>query len=789
MQVLGPAAPVLTPQQIIAQCKDSLDQVVKAAVDPQYEFDRQIQLNKARLQWHMVKGNHFAVPGMVDTAYGRIADYVGWANAPTGEQNGAEQKFNYAINLIGGDCYKFVAVMGNSAPRVKAIADDPEDPQGLDAAKNADANLRDLWKVWKADQKQRVLAFHQYTTGPIYGRTVWVTDGRKYGKSVEPKLDLQDGPGGVPLPVQQGVQSYDNGDVELHLYTVLEVEHPYMVKSLDECPYLKCEVMRSKWDLLAAYAGDDPTKPGPLEQYRDGEPPDDDANASSNTAAEARESVATPSGTGRQKRKDQWRFREYWFDPFLYEAVADPAARRIFKTQYADGLYMAKVGSVTVKIDNKKLTDEWAVCRTGRGEKIVEDAISSDAVPYQRALDDLVNMAQETVLRAIAQTIVDSQLIDREAMKSKEPIPGELILTALPVDGDISKRVYQIPGARVSDQLAPLTEQIRAFWQDNTGIRPELSGGGAPTQTYREAKQRKDQALMQLSPQAQEMQYFWQHVGENGVKMRAKFGSGTIKSSRPGAYGAETDVVDMAQLQTGGWHCEADDNFPMSSADRFDKMWALLKEFPPEVQQQLSIMDPINLEQTLELLQIPGYESVVEDHKRKTLADVSQLLAAQPVDGPPGPDGQPGPKQSSLPVDPYDNHDFVSKFVQVWMVSKTGQKEKNTRPQGFANVEAFWQAQKQAAMPPPPPPPLVHTSLAATAKLEDMGPSFANEILKGAGLPAGLPTSPPPQSTPANGLPAPSPVAGQPPPGGGDMKTGALPPLPSGPPPGPQLVQ
>lgn len=786
----------------MSQCRDGLEQTIKAAVDPQYEFERQVQLNKARLQWHMVKGNHFAIPGMVDTPYGSMADYIGgWSNAPTPDNNGVAVKFNIPVNLIGGDSYKFVAVMGNSAPRVKAVADDPRNQQDLHAANGADVNLRDLWKCWKADQKQRVLAFHLYTTGPIYGRTVWVTDGRKYGKTVEPQVDLQQQPQAdgstVPFPVQSGVQEYENGDVELHLYSVLEIEHPYMAKDLDECPYLKCEVLRSKWDLLAAFGGED-GKPGPLDQYRDSDVPDDDVPSSSTTAAEARESVATPSGTGRARRKDMWRFREWWLQPFQYEAIAEPGVRAILKRQYADGLYVAKVGSLTVKIDNRRLTDEWAVCKTGRGERIVEDAICTDVVPITRAIDDLANMAQETVLRAIAQTIVDSQLIDRDAMRSKEPIPGEIILTAMPADGDITKRVVPLPVARVSDQLVPVINQWRQWMQDITGIRPELSGGGQPTSTYREAKQRKDQALMQLSPQAQEMQYFWQRVGENGVRMRAKYGSGTVKASRKGAYGTETDVVDMAQLQDAGWHVEADDNFPMSSSDRFDKMWALLKEFPPEVQQALSIMDPINLEQTLELLQIPGYESVVEDHKRKTLADVAQLLAAEPVDGPPGTDGQPGPKQASIAPSPYNNHQFVAQFLQTWLISETGQKENNARPSGFENVVLYWQAEQQLAQPPQPPaPPPIKGTLSLSGKLEDLGPQVTNEALQGAGLPP-LPAQSNPPTT-ANGLAAPGMGNGQPSPpgasggasqqGGGDMKMNDLPPLPSGPPEGPQAIQ
>jgi hypothetical protein len=48
--------------------------------------------------------------------------------------------------------------------------------------------------------------------------------------------------------------------------------------------------------------------------------------------------------------------------------------------------------------------------------------------------------------------------------------------------------------------LVPLLDKLRAYGQDISGIRPEISGGGQPTATYREARQRKDQALQQLAP-------------------------------------------------------------------------------------------------------------------------------------------------------------------------------------------------------------------------------------------------------------------------------------------------
>jgi hypothetical protein len=172
------------------------------------------------------------------------------------------------------------------------------------------------------------------------------------------------------------------------------------------------------------------------------------------------------------------------------------------------------------------------------------------------------------------------------------------------------------------------------------------------------------------------------------------------------------------------------------------------------------VLAPINIEETLELLQIRGFQSVIAEHKRKTLSDVAQLLAAQPVEGQ-GPDGQPQ-KQSSIPVDTYDNHEFVAQFLAVWMISSTGQDQKAKNPRGFENVELFWQGQQAAAQPPTPPgPPTVRTNLYVAAKLADMPPQFTQEIMGG----ANLGQIPAPEQPQPGELGVPEPAASEPGPG------------------------
>ena len=763
MENLGPAPDAMSNDEIIAQFGEEIGRIIKDSDDPQFAADRQIQITQARLRWMYYLGNHFATPADAIGPYGNeIVDYAPFDYSSQQQEGGPQIKLCPPVNVLGGDCYKYMAVMGANAPRVKGVADDGQDGESMHAANVADINIRDLWVKQKIDRKWRVLAFHQYITGPAFIRTFWNTDARKYGSSVEPKIDVQE-INGIPVPKLVGTETYANGDAEISIHSIIDCAVPYQCSELDKCSRFRFENMVSKWTLLARYKGTD-EKPSPLEKYRDADVPDSDFNAADSTANEARGAVHNPSAMGTTRKINHWRLHEYWIEPDQYEA-AGGACRKILNQQFPDGLYVAKVGDITVEIDNRKVTDEWAVCRVGRADVINERPISADTLPLNRAIDDLVGMSIETVLRAITITFADSQLVDRHAMNSNQAVPSEFKLTQMPVDGNLPNHFYQVPPTRLSDQVRPLIEYFRTLMQDISGIRPELSGGGPPTQTFREAKQRKDQALQQLAPQAQQMQDAAASVAENLVRLRAKYGSGTVKAQNPSAYGSKTDIADIAELKEGGWHAEADDNFPMTLADRRDAVWSMLKEFPPEVQQALSILDPMNISIICELLQIAGFESAVQEQKEKTLADVKLILSGQ-----------------QLQPDPYDNHPLADGLLQKWLVAN--QKVKNENPQGFAAVEAFQAAQHQLAMPPAPPPiPPAKATVAFSAKMEDF-PSLMPEILQGAGLPAPAVPMPPPAPGPTPDMGAPAPLTnGAPQPPASPMPP--LTPPPHGAPPGP----
>lgn len=768
-EIIGAAPEAMSNDDIIKRYAGSLSELTKAATDPTYQFEKIVLLGNARQQWMMTRGFADATLGMETNEYGnQYPNLVPFDYSAGQEETGADVRLTPFVNYMAGDLYKFCAVMGSSSPRVKAVADDLRSPQDIAAAHVADVNIRDLWVKNKIDRLWKIPAFHLYTTGPCFARTFWNTDAVKYGQSIEPQIEIVTGPDGLPLPQVVGETPYANGDAEVSFHSVLEVSIPWEAKEL-RGNFLQLERMMNKWALIAKYPGKN-GQPGPLDAYRDSNVPDDEMTGASVTASEAREAVSNPSGTAKAKKVNQWRFSEWWIPPHLYESILGEDARTVIKNQFARGMYIARVGSIVVEIDEREVTEEWAVVTMGRGEKIMERAICADSVQITRAINDLFGMAIETVLRAITQTIVDNLLIDREAMSTKASVPAEIILTAMPVDNDLRDKIFQIPPAHLSDQCIPLLNLFRTSMQDITGVRPELAGGGQPTSTFREAKQRKDSALAQLAPQAQSMRDGSEDIANNMVKLRSKYGSGTVKAQRKTAYGVESDVVDIADLQSAGWHSESADDFPLTLADKRDTLYSLLHEFSPEVSSALSLLDPLNISQVCELLQLPGFESAMEEQKTKTLADIDKLLQGAPIPAPPGPPGAPpAPPQPSMPPDLFDDHQLVATIKSRWLVSPAGQKHMGTP--GFYNVMASWAASHKLAQPAaPPPPPPVKGSLALSARLEDF-PQLMPEILVGAGLP---PPPPQPPAPPVGGPPRP-PMAGPP-------VIGSLAPKPPGPP-------
>jgi hypothetical protein len=303
---------------------------------------------------------------------------------------------------------------------VKAVADAPgRRTDSIEVAQNADVKSATCGSSRRSTAHGKALAFHQYVTGPVFIARDLEHGREKYGSDHRASNRNHHDAGRHPRSDRHRANLVCERRRRVRLYSVLEVAIPWEAKTREDLDWLRCEVMRSKWKLLDQYRNKDPKGPSPLEQYRDQDVPDDDYASSSTSAQEARDAVGNPSGTGQGEEKQPVAILGTLGQAVSLRAATNPEARKVLREQFPDGLYIARVGSITVEIDNRQSHRRVGHLQNRPRRKDHGPPLCADAIPLNVAIDDLFGMAIETVLRAITQTIMDSQLIDREAMNEQ----------------------------------------------------------------------------------------------------------------------------------------------------------------------------------------------------------------------------------------------------------------------------------------------------------------------------------------------------------------------------------
>lgn len=711
---------------------EALKEPLKTLVDEQIrqpvESDRLAIIRTVRRNLMFGKGEQFLVPKF-DAETG-VAD---WApvESTLDQEEQKKIRFCYPINITRGDGQKFKAVVGNRPPNTKCVADDIEDNQLVQRARRGDAAKQILHKQWDAVSVQKELADNQWYTGPTFGHIGYVADGDRFGYSEEPnigtEMQLQE-PGQyncsncgarhpepmcacgappeaqfkeddkyAPVPVELGPPTrYANGAVELTIYNALHITVPFEAKALKECGFLICDEVLHKAPLLALYR----------KQLKGADDEDNKTagRASSTAAAEAQYATQSPGESGRTMRSGYWMYSRVWLRPFMYELLPK-AIREQCRQQFPSGMKIVFVGDTLVEIVEEKIDDHWAVCKSGMSEYIMGDPLCADAIDIQKALNDFFNLAIETVLRAIPRSIADRSLLDWNAFQNADALPAEVIPTAQPQVGDLSRMIGKLPTAEFSPQLTALAEMLRAYGQDISGIRPEIYGGGEIANTFREAKQRKDQALMQLQPAFAQMQRFWEDVDQIGVKEWARCGCDTVRKQSAGSvFSEDTEEFDVAELSEGGVHFEADEGYPMSYAEEVAQMEMALQQYQPPTQELLGLMDPLSVPRIHQLLGMRGIKAPLADEVERVESIIRRLIEEEPVEQLDPMTGMPtGIFMPSIEPDPVtDNPSLYSMLGRKWLISPRGMKLQQSKPAAYQNVYAWTQAQ-MAAVPPPMP--------------------------------------------------------------------------------------
>ena len=754
MTPLADAPFTITEAELLDDHEKELLRVVNELED-EVETERITQVAYALRNLMYWKGKQYVVPHY--DSDNRTVDFVEASDS----SDGTKIRFCSVYNIYEADGTKFVGAVSTRAPNARALPEDPESEQDVQMSKNVDGAARYLRREWDVNHLQKELAYHAWNTGPCFAHTSYVADGHKNGWTEEPTIELQNvdiGMGdSMPVPNVTGSKRYPKGSVELKLYSILYVTIPYRTKKLIDASWLGCKYLEHKSILKSLYeqlADEKYQRHGGI------------GSAGRLDELEAQEREANPSGhTSVGWNNDRWLYARYWIRPTLYPLIKGSLRRecedgriesrklcRILEEQFPEGLKVTLVNDRVVEIEHERLDDVWAVCKTGKGDHILGDPWGNGLIPIQDNINDLNNFAKEIVLRSIPKTLVSSDLFNKSSLGNDEAEVCEYIQVKSQAGVPLANMMHPVPTARMPDQLMPFANYQRAMSREIGQVNEALSGGGAPSNTFRGEKMRRDQSMMAFAPWFDETQRFWERVYTNGIRQWAKYGVGSVKV--PNESGKGAIWVDPSMIEQVGWYMEAEEGLPMSHAEEVDRFLFLLNENNPQVVEALGLLSPTNSGQVYKTLGLRGFKSPDDLSRHKAQIDIQKLLMEAPV-----PELNPMTGQQimrpSIPGDRLVDKPaalFASIYRDWCLASQETDLVRN--PDGYANVRARleeyeqWdqelmaqQAAAEGGGPPPGPPP-------------PEGPP-GGEIGAGpppppaeAGQPAPLPMPPPPVAPP-----------------------------------------
>lgn len=782
----GVGNPPANTQEGQSMSPDQLKEVLKGLVQEHVcaDVDREkiYQYSEARKNELYYRGNQYLYPVLLGGAT------VDWSTTGTLDYTNSEAEreaqYDYVLNVIRGDGRKFIAVLGQRGPNVKAEARRTDDEAAVRRARKADIAAEYLRSCWQPERIQRHLAMSLWKNGTTFCYTPWVSNAEKYGEITIDRVDsipveigepfyrcvmcgtetpqslagtppscmsptcpdrqAPQAQGGPPPPGHKftpadlnspptmavpqviGQKTYPKGSVECHLATVFEVTTPFYSKTLKDCPWLWYEYEEHEGALLKAF----PDLRGKLGAQ-------EWAGDSSGISAQgrlARDVASSPTGAFISPRKNRWLYSRFWLRPLMYEMVGNDTFREQLKKLYPKGVKITLVQGEVANIQAECLDDVWSMCKPDTSEYMYADALCKDYMSIQDIINDLYNLVVETMERSIPYMLADPMVLDVLQLSKQRGKPGQIVPAKAGVGARLQDSIVKAPTATVDPEIFQWMETIHAAGRENVGILPAIFGGGEPASTARAAELQRNQALQQLNTVWNEMRDFWSGAYFNAVRQLATHC--LPDGSNLGNF--EAVDTDFSDLLGGGYFFSTEEAIPMTWGQKRDLIMFILQG-GPEAWKLFGLEHPLNIAKVHDVLGMPDWKVTNLDARDKVLAMIKLLLEGQPTPG-----QNPGELLPSIPPDVFeDDHMFVSSVIKEWAQTEDARAIRDINPNGYANVIAYGQASMQLSGPPGPiAPPGVGTQGAPSAGPSGPIPMGGPEP----GAPQGAATSPPPGS-------------------------------------------
>lgn len=419
--------------------------------------------------------------------------------------------------------------------------------------------------------------------------------------------------------------------------------------------------------------------------------------------------------------------RNCWFRPCAFNILQQEDAA-MMKKRFPNGVKCCVVDEKVVEAYNEALDDCWTLTYNPLSDYIHFDPIGLLLTSVQDITNDLISLVLQTVEHGIPQTFADPKVLNFNAYRNSEVIPGG-IYPATPKSGKpLSEGFYEVKTATLSQEVLPFAEKVQQIGQLVSGALPSLFGGQmAGSRTASEYSMSRAQALQRLQTTWKMLTMWWKDVFGKVIPMYIKEMKDDEKQVKRDEFGNFVNVfIRIAELQgkIGNVELEANENLPITWNQQKDAIMELFAMNNDAIMSTL--MTPENIPYIKRAIGLSDYVIPGDVDREKENEEIQQLINSEPIEMPPDPmmmqqammSGMPPPPPMRVPsIEPdfdVDNHMLAAEADRHWLISDAGRLCKLENPAGYENVllhmkmhkdmDMQQQMMQQQMMGPPPAP-------------------------------------------------------------------------------------
>jgi hypothetical protein len=403
--------------------------------------------------------------------------------------------------------------------------------------------------------------------------------------------------------------------------------------------------------------------------------------------------------------------RNCWLRPCSYNILKEEEMEEL-KKQFPDGVKVVIVDDFVADAENESLDDCWTLTYNPLSDYIHFDPIGLLLTSVQDITNDLISLVLQTVEHGIPQTFADPKVLNFNAYRNSEVIPGG-IYPATPKSGKpLSEGFYEVKTATLSQEVLPFAQKVQEIGQMVSGALPSLFGGQmSGSRTASEYSMSRSQALQRLQTTWKMLTVWWKQIFAKAIPMYIKEMKDDEKQVKKDEFGNFVNIfIRMSELQgkIGEIELEANENLPITWNQQKDAIMELFKMNNDPIMAML--MTPENIPYIKRAIGLNEFVIPNEDDRQKEYEEIQLLINSEPIEQPPDPMmeeqammmGMPPPPPMRVPsIEPdydADNHLLAADIDRRWLVSDAGRLCKLENPAGYENVLLHMKMHKEMDM-------------------------------------------------------------------------------------------